>query len=151
MFSGFPAVHLCTHLSIRLSDLLPISPRTDWLTVLPSILPPKRFPGTIWRTAVWKQWPNASWPPSERIRSWSWSVDLLNFVATFIWANRSNLCFPGFLWGVHRRNGLILLMNLDRLQKDWILVSLLTFPTDQMLCLELLPWEILKRKATIMA
>ena len=60
---------------------------------------------------AWREWPEivhagVSWPPSELISSWSWSVDFRPFGVTLTYWNRSNLGFPGISRGMHGGNGL---------------------------------------------
>ena len=67
---------------------------------------------------AWREWPeilysDVSWPPSELIRLWSWSVDFPPFGST--------LRFPGISRRTHGVNGLnfCMLMYLDHLQ-NWL-------------------------------
>ena len=56
-----------------------------------------------------------SWPSSELISLWSWSVDFLNFGTILTWWNGSNLGFPGISRRTHGGNSLkcCTLMYLD--------------------------------------
>ena len=72
---------------------------------------------------AWREWPeilhaDISWPPSELIRLWSWSVNFPNVGAILTKWNGSNLGFPGICWRTHEGIGLkfCLLMYLDHLQ-----------------------------------
>ena len=84
---------------------------------------------------AWRKWPeilqaDVSWPPSEVVSLWPWSVDFFNFGAILTYWNRSNLGFPGISRRMHGGNGLkfCTLMYLDNLQK-WLVLghSLLNF------------------------
>ena len=68
-----------------------------------------------WNLTCW------SWPPSELIRFWSWSVDFPHFGGIVTEWNRSNLEFMAIFWRGHGKNGLIfcMLMFPDHLQK-WL-------------------------------
>ena len=75
---------------------------------------------------AWREWPeilhaDVSWPSSELISLWPWSVDFSYFGAILTWWNGSNLGFPGISRRMHGGNGLkfCTLMYLDHLQ-NWL-------------------------------
>ena len=80
-----------------------------------------------------REWPetlhaHVSWPPSELISIWSWSVDVSNFGTILTWWNGSNLGFPGIFWRTHGGNGLQFCMLLypDHLQ-NWLWLQFVDF------------------------
>ena len=84
---------------------------------------------------AWRDWPeillaDVSWPSSELISLWSWSVDFSNFGTILTKWNGSNLGFPGISRRTHGGNGLkfCMLMYLDHFQ-NWVVYghSLLIF------------------------
>ena len=77
---------------------------------------------------AWREWPeilhaDVSWPSSELISLWPWSVDFSNFCTILTSWNGSNLGFPGISWRTHGGNGLkfCTLMYLDHLQNCLVL------------------------------
>ena len=131
MFSGCPSVRP----SVR-SPKYPLSTCTwvRWsirptVTVLRhvrlSVRPSGEVSGHLPENA-WREWPeilhaDVSWPPSELIRLWSWSVHFPPFGATLTKWNGSNLGFPSISWRTHGGTELKLcmLMYLDHFQ-NWI-------------------------------
>ena len=78
---------------------------------------------------AWRDWPEIlhagiSWPLSEMISLWLWSVDLSNFGTILTEWNGSNLGFPGISRRTHEEYGLKFwtLMYLDHLQ-NWLFLG----------------------------
>ena len=84
--------------------------------VLPSNYQIRGF--RAWNVACW-----LSWPPSELIKLWSWSVDFFssNFGTILIEWNGSDLGSLAISWRTHRENGLrfCIMMYPDHLQ-NWL-------------------------------
>ena len=79
---------------------------------------------------AWRNWPeilhaDVSWPSSELISLWPWSVDFSNFGTTLTKWNGWNLGFPGIFQRTHGGNGLkfCMLMYLEHLQ-NWLVYGL---------------------------
>ena len=94
------------------------------MSVRPSVRQSGEVSGHLPENA-WREWPeilhaDVSWPSSELISLWPWSVDLTNFGTILTEWNGSNLGFPGISWRTHGGNGLkfCMLMYLDHLQ-NW--------------------------------
>ena len=94
-------------------------------SVCPSVRPSGEVSGHLPENA-WRDWPeilyaDVSWPSSELISLWLWSVDFSNFGAILTEWNRSNLGFLGISRRTHGGNGLkfCTLMYLEHLQ-NWL-------------------------------
>ena len=99
-----------------------------------SVRPSGEVSGHLLENA-WREWPeilhaDVSWPSSELISLWPWSVDFSNFGTILTSWNGSNLGFPGISWKTHGGNDLkfCMLMYLDHFLK-WLVLghSLLIF------------------------
>ena len=101
----------------------------DCFTACPSVRLSVRLSGEVsghLPENAWREWPkilhaDVSWPSSELISLWPWSVDFSNFGTILTLWNESNLGFPGISQRTHRENGLkfCTLMYLDHLQ-NWL-------------------------------
>ena len=107
-FAACPSVRPSVRLSVRPS-------------VRPSVLPSREVSGHLPENA-WRDWPeilhaDVSWPPSELISLWPWSVDFSNFG---IILTCTNLGFPGISQRTHPGDGLkfCTLLYLEHLQ-NW--------------------------------
>ena len=98
------------------------------LSVRPSVCPsvrPERFPGICRRMhggiGLKFLYADVSWPYTELISLWLWSVGFCYFGTILTKWNRSNLGFPGISWGTHKGNGLKygMLLYPDHLQ-NWL-------------------------------
>ena len=111
--------------------------------VCPSVRPPSGEVSGHLPENAWSDWPgilhaDVSWPPSELISLWPWSVDFYNFGTILTYWNGSNLGFPGIFRRTHWGNGLkfCTLMYLDHLQ-NWSVYGqgLLIFVILALFCL----------------
>ena len=94
-------------------------------TACPSVRPSGEVSGHLPENA-WRDWPeilyaDVSWPSSELISLWLWSVDLSNFGTILTSWNGSNFGFSGISRRTHGANGLKFCtqMYLDHLQ-NWL-------------------------------
>ena len=92
-----------------------------WLSETGQIWVFGHFPENAWRELPEIWYADVSWPPSELIRLWLWSVDFSNFGTILTQWNVSNLGFVVSSWRTHRGNDLTfcMLMYPDHL-KNWL-------------------------------
>ena len=94
------------------------------LSVPPSGEVSGHLPENAWRDKPEILHADVSWPSSELVCLWSWSVGFSNFSTILTEWNGSILGFPGIIRGTHVGNGLkfCTLMYLDHLQ-NWLVYS----------------------------
>ena len=128
MFSGCPSVRPKPEIpsfDLYMGQLVHPTNRNHLQHVRPSVRPSREVSGHLPENA-WKDWPeilhaDVSWPSSELISLWPWSVDFSNFGTVLTKWNGSNLGFPGISPRTHGGNSpkFCTLMYLDHLQ-NWL-------------------------------